>query len=179
MGRPLLMILLAILVVVAVFALTRPRSGTNGSGEGNDVAMEAADDEIEPLDPSIAVTKTELWERPLPGEEPAIPPIMHGKVRVDPNGKRLFIDITEEHGYYAETFNVGVWKKATPDQVLSLHFDKYLKANETLTVSIYLNPFEITNYAGGSLGTDEDWEASVTCRRARVKNPDQFPPQAE
>lgn len=175
MGRPLLLILVGVLVVVAVIAFTRPKSN---SGDGK-VIEDDPNEPVETLDAKIAQTKQELRERPLAGADPAVPPVLHAVIRLDPNGRRMYFDVTEEHGYYVETIDIRVWKKKTPDRALALHFDKYLKANDTLTLMANFNPFEMVNYADNSMGAAEDWDLEVECHRARAQNPDPLPPQAD
>jgi hypothetical protein len=129
-----------------------------------------------------------LAERPLPGEEPPVEPEFAVAVSVDPTGKknRLLLDVTEEHGYYVESFRIGVWYKPTPDTTLQespwrseTFVDLYLKSNETLRVCMDLVPAEANKF-GGHLGSAENWEGKVLWHnRSREKNPAELPRLAE
>lgn len=132
----------------------------------------------------VAQTQKALADRPLPGSEPPVPPEFILDVSVDPTGKknRLYIDVTEVHGYYVETFRFGLYYKLTPDMSYEEspltvdHFvDTFVPANDTLRVCMDFVPAEL-NRAEGVMGTDENWGAVVLFHgRAREKNPEPLP----
>ncbi|MCC7293167.1 MAG: hypothetical protein IT449_13995 [Phycisphaerales bacterium] len=168
MKRPLLLILLGVLGVMALYAVTKKPAAP---GEVRD-----EDEPIPTLDPAIASVKAPLHERDLPGEEPKVPPIFHCIIDPDkPPGKALNLIISEEHEYYAESLSVRLWKKSTPEKSLSLFFDKYLAANDPLELRVVLVDEDIGYVADGSLGEAEDWDSEIRCRRAREKNPVPLP----
>jgi len=121
----------------------------------------------------------------LPGDEPEEDADFDVNVRVDKaSGKnRLVLEVTEKHGYYAETFQALIWHSGKTgsdpdDSPLNVNYfmNRYLKANETLVDCIDLVPGEVRD-VGGDLGADSDWSAEITSYdRARTKNPDTFPP---
>ena len=125
-----------------------------------------------------------LSERDLPGREPAEEPEFFINVTVDPTGRknRLFLDVSEAHGYYVETFRFVVWYKPTPATTLGespLRIedfkDVYLAANETLRVCVDLVPSDLAK-TNGDMGADENWDAVIVRHgRAREQNPDPLP----
>ncbi len=171
--KPTLLILLAVLVVVFIVRLTREPP---------------APDQIADNDPNVPTTigkvgnQLELRERHLEGEEPDVPPVFQIQVEVpqDVGGNRIYLHITEEHGYYVETFNIYLYKKETPDQFVELRYNRYLEANGTLTIKENIVGPELATNFGGEMGTSEDWEARVQrYGRARVENPDPLPELVE
>ncbi len=127
-----------------------------------------------------------LWERDLPGEEPPEPPDLSVRVEVDPTGlkNRLYLYITEAHGYYVEEFRVVIWHKGDGDVTgpensplqVTHPVTKFLKANETLVDCLELVKPEL-RHLGGDIGQSQDWEARVERHgRARVENPALLPP---
>lgn len=171
--KPTLLILLAVFIVVLVVWLTRepPAPG------------QIADD-----DPDVPTTMGKvgnilpLGKRPLPGEEPDVPPVFQVQVEVpqDAGGTRIYLHITEEHGYYVETFNIHLHKKETPGQFVDLRYNRYLEANGTLTLQENIVDRELLNLFGGEMGTSEDWGARVQrYGRAREENPDRLPEVVE
>ena len=130
------------------------------------------------------VLQTPLSKRPLAGREPENEPEFLINVSVDPTGRknRAYIDISEVHGYYVETFKLGLMYKATETESIQLieHFvDRYLPADDTLRICVDLVPLEL-NKVGGIMGHDEDWDAVVLSHgRVRETNPDPLPELAE
>ncbi len=131
--------------------------------------------------------KQHVWQHPLEGEEPPVPPELDIQIEVDPTGKknRILYYITEAHGYYVEAFEIDFWYKPTPDttkeesplvrtQLLSSY---YLKAKETLKGCFDVVTAEM-DVIGGEMGTNENWGVEVFHHpqgRARMQNPDRFP----
>lgn len=125
---------------------------------------------------------------PLPGREPAdapeAPDDFGVTVEVDQSGdkNRLYLNITEKHGYYVETFRITAWYKKPgvtgPEDsplIVPIYLNQYLKANETLRTCIEVVPAEL-RYVGGDIGKSENWEARVDhYDRVREKNPEKFP----
>ena len=106
----------------------------------------------------------------IPGEEPPEDPEFDVRVEVDTStGKnRLYLNITERHGYFAESFSVVIWYKDAsttgPDDsplVLTHYINKYLKANETFRDCLEVVPAELANI-GGDIGDTGDWEAKLS-----------------
>ncbi len=132
--------------------------------------------------------QTPLDKRALPGREPEEEPEFVVDVSVDPTGRkhRAFIDISEVHGFYVETFRIGLFFKPSPDTTLEDspikidHFaDQYIPANGTLRTCVDVVPSEL-NKAGGVMGADENWDAVVLSHgRVREANPDPMPVQAD
>lgn len=129
-----------------------------------------------------------LTDRPLPGREPAAIPDVAVSVEVDrTSGKnRLFFNITEAHGYYVESFRVGVWYKPSGRDIdpedSPLHFEvyvnDYVKVNDTLRTCAEVVPAELSR-VGGDMGTSANWDAEIGWHgRAREKDPDPLPPLA-
>jgi len=176
-----LIILLAVAGVLAVALALRPAKPPPPAFEGT-IADDKNRDRKE-----LDLLGTRLWLRELPGEEPPEPPILHIDVAVDTSsGKnRLVYNITEEHGYYVETLWVDFWYKdaehPTKEEsllVVTHPIENYVKANETLTGCIELNPAELED-VGGDIGTTENWGARIYRKegsRARAQNPDPLPP---
>lgn len=131
-------------------------------------------------------TQTPLGQRPLPGEEPAIPPELEIRVEANPeSGKnRLIFYINEAHGYYVEEFDIRFWWKPdgqdiamedSPLVVVHRIINKYLKANETFQDCLEVVDAELIR-VGGSIGKTENWAAAILRHgRAREKNPDPLP----
>jgi hypothetical protein len=117
-------------------------------------------------------------------EELEPPPEFDVAVHVDSKGlkNRLFLEITETHGYYVEALTVEVWYKPGPGPVpegwspLVMHpVNKYIKVGETLRDCLELVKFEV-DLIGGTLGTEENWYAEVSrYGRALETNPDPLP----
>lgn len=128
--------------------------------------------------------QTALADRPLAGSEPEVPPEFVLDVSVDRTGRknRIYVDISEVHGYYVETFRLLLYYKPTPDTTVDDsplkidHFvDRFLPANETLRVCFDVVPAELGRI-GGALGGDDNWGAVVVSyNRARAQNPDPLP----
>jgi len=127
-----------------------------------------------------------LAERNLPGREPPEPAELSVRIELDTaSGKnRLCVYIAEAHGYYVETFRVGVTFKGR-DEITGVekpllfvehYVNKYLKANDTLKECFEVVPAEVAQI-GGDMGTIENWDAEIiSYGRARLNNPDPLPP---
>ena len=143
-----------------------------------------------PTDPDLDVTagakeQRAIWLRPLEGEEPPDPCEFDVTVEVDTSaGKnRLYFNITEIDGYYAESFDLRFWYSGQgkyPDPSDSplnrtYSFDLYVPANDVLRICFELVNAELA-HVGGDIGTTGDWSASIDdYKRARVANPSKFP----
>jgi len=166
--RPLLLILIVVLIVVIVIKVTQQP----------EPAQIADDDPRVPTVAGKAGDKRVLRDRPLDGEEPEVPPEFDIQIEVPQGveGNLIIFNITEQHGYYVESFTVHLFKKETPGQFVELYYDKYLQAKGTLRVEENIVPHEIISNFGGEMGTSEDWEARVVrYGRARVEDPDPLP----
>lgn len=132
----------------------------------------------------IKELETPLHERPLPGSEPQVPPVFDVRVEADLTSamNRLFFYITEEHGYYVETFTIAIRHFDNPDlewedgtYVASTYILDILKANETLKLCADITNNEL-EALGGVMDDSSHWRAQVTKHgRAREKNPEKFP----
>ena len=181
--NPRLLILIVLAGGLAIFFATRasaPESDDGGlqtadAGESNEERLERERRrEIE----------TPVHKRRLPGSDPEVPPVFDVRVEVDPTGEknRLFLYITEEHGYYVETLTIAFRYFDSPDlewedgtYVASSYLLDILKANETLKACADITSNELHGI-GGAMGETSSWRAQVTEHgRARYKNPEQFP----
>lgn len=165
--RPLLLVLLVILIGTAIYAVTRKQT------DPTDVYQPtgAEDTRTGPEN-----DKRLISEQDVPGDPPAVPPVFDVQIEV-PEGSegRIYLHVSEQHGYYADTFKIQVWKKGNPNQVVEFYINGYLKANDTLTLEKHIVPAELPNL-GGEMGKSEDWEGEVVYYgRARDKNPETFP----
>jgi hypothetical protein len=184
--RARLLILVAIAVGLAVaFAMKKPVAppspATSESEKESDteILLDSEQDKGR-----VEEWKKRLADRPLPGEEPKIPPELDIRVEVDTTqGKnRLFFYITEKHGYYVEVFGIDFWYKdaqATGPENSPLpirhHLEKYLKASETMKDCIEVVSAELAK-VGGDIGTSANWDARIHHHgRARDKNPEKLP----
>ena len=174
-----LIILVVVLGALAVGVAFRKPAAPAAQGDEEDITFLGA----EQSPSELAESQQMLKDRPLPGEEPEIPPELNVRVEVDTSrGKnRLYLYITEAHGYYVETFDVRIWFVDKPgvewqDAPMSIlhHAEKYLKANDTLTDCLEVVPAEMGRI-GGHLHTSDKWQARVErYSRAREKNPEKF-----
>ncbi len=106
------------------------------------------------------------------------------RVGVDPADKknRLHFYITEENGFFAETFNVTFYYKPTPDTtpaespyVFTQFLNQYVAANDTFKGCIEVVPPELAR-VGGDMGTSENWGAEIIdFHSACVDDPDPLP----
>lgn len=176
--KPRLLILIALAGGLAVyFAMVKgkPRAEFDPalnrlSGEAGDISEQQRKELI-----------TELALLPLAGDEPPDAPDLAVSIEVDTSaGKnRLYVTLSESHGYYVENFRVRIWYKDTPETDYAdspLRFDhvmdKYIKANETLRDCFEVVPAEL-EHIGGDIGTSKKWGAEVSSHgRAREDNPD-------
>lgn len=133
----------------------------------------------------VALEQQTLLQRDLPGEEPPEPADLSVRVEVDPTGgkNRLYLYISEAHGYYVEDFTAVIWHKGDGDVAgpedaalqVTHPINKFLKANETLVDCLELVKPELDK-VGGHIGQTGDWEAIVErYGRARTENPVEFP----
>lgn len=160
--------------------------GTRASAPPVDETSRNSDIDAEELR-RIRAEQKRLDEHPLPGQEPPEPPELDIRVEVDPTGEknRLYLYITEAHGYYVETFEIDFYYKPTPDAkigdrpVFSVYLNDYLKAAETYKGCVEVVPAELRE-TGGTIGTSENWEARIfRYGRARMQNPKEFRPVSE
>ena len=134
-------------------------------------------------DPADVAAKQRLAsELPAPGEDPPEEAEFEINVWVDPaDGKfRLYYELTEIHGYYADTFDVEFWYKDSPEVddpedsplVLPVHINDFVKANDSLRGCIEIAWAELENI-GGDMGTTENWDGRVVhYHRARLQDPE-------
>lgn len=175
---PRLVILLVLAVILAILAGVKFSSPKPETVSNAPEATNTGDVEM------IGVTNKRLDERPLAGEEPPVPPEFSIQVEVNKStGKnRLEYWITEEHGYYVETFQIRFFHKENPDDTLadsSFFFDhfvnKFVPARESLHDCIEVVSAELVN-VGGDIGETDNWGAEIlTYGRARMENPDPLP----
>jgi len=173
-----LLILIVIAAVLAV-AFAFPKNPAKVAVEEDLTTTESPEKQKE-----IDLRRKTLWERPLPGREPAADPELDIQVEVDRSrGKnRLYFTISEKHGYYVETFDISVWFKKPGEKIdedsrptATMHVENFLKANDTLRVCMEVVPAELDK-VGGDIGATQNWEARITnYGRVREKNPDPLP----
>lgn len=182
-----LLILLAAAAGMAVYLVfgqantSKPPTDSGVSLPGEPGVYDQTKEEIEIL----RQRQTPLEQRKLPGEEPLESPQF--AVTVDVNiasGKnQLCFNISETHGYYAETFNLEFWYAGDDGNIpreeskmgREEHLDKFLEANKTLRMCMELVPAEMDRI-DGKMGQSQNWAARIVRHnRARVKNPDPLP----
>lgn len=178
-----LLILIAIAGGLAVYFATK------GPAAPKNVATTQKIDEGENRSPEEEAKLRErqktLKDRFMAGENAAEPPKLSIRFEVDNSkGKNRFVFyISEEHGYYVETFDIDFWYKKTPDMTfedspLPLNhkiLNRYLAANETLKDCIELTDAEML-HINNDMGTSENWGAVIRhYGRYRTKNPDPLP----
>ena len=181
--NPRLLILIVLAGGLAIFFATR--ASAPESDDGVLQTADAGESNEERLDrerrDELAI---EVHKRFLPGSDPEVPPVFDVRVEVDPTGEknRLFLYITEEHGYYVETITIVFRYFDSPDldwedgtYVASSYLLDILKANETLKACADITSNELDGI-GGAMGDTSNWRAQVTKHgRARDKNPEKFP----
>ena len=171
--KPLSLILLVILIVVVIYKV---------SMDAPPPGQIPDDDPSVPTSVGTVGNQLLLSERLLDGEEPDVAPILVVQVEIPDTvgGTTLYLNITEEHGYYVESFFVHVYKKETPGQFVEFFLNLFLEANGTLRVEQNIVPAEMASKFGGSMGTSEDWAARVArYNRARVESPNPLPDLVE
>jgi len=95
---------------------------------------------------------------------------------------RLEYWITEEHGYYVETFQIRFYYKDEPDDTLEdakfffdHHVNKFVPAGEPLHDCLEVVSAEL-RHVGGDIGESENWGAEILSHgRYRMENPDPLP----
>lgn len=177
-----LVILLVVAVGMGVFLLVRSKTPP---GQEPELKQNLTAEQLE----HYKLLKMRLSERPLPGEEPPEPADVRVTVEVDSmeTKHRLYLYLSETHGYYVETLNVDIYRVTRDEQtgeqeqqwIVSNPFEIYLEADQILRTCIELVPSEMERI-DNDLGTSEDWVAEVASYgRARVENPDPLPPLPE
>ncbi|MBI1826803.1 MAG: hypothetical protein HY287_11155 [Planctomycetes bacterium] len=180
--KPRFLILLAVAIGMAVYFANKKNSPPQK--QENELTMISEDPDAQPNGPQGGGRL--LYEYPPPpGEELKEKAKFDVRVEVDGSGKknRLYLFVSEQHGYYVETLEITAWRKGPKvtgpeDSPLAPHIYKnlYIKANETLRTCMEIVPAEL-RHVHGNIGTSADWEAEVTrCGRARDKNPNPLPP---
>jgi hypothetical protein len=181
--NPRLLILIVLAGGLAIFFATR--ASAPQSDDGGIKTADADESDKERLERERRnVIQIPAHKRPLPGSKPDVPPVFDVRVEVDPTGEknRLFLYITEEHGYYVETLTIAFRYFDSPDlewedgtYVASSYLLDILKANETLKACADMTSNELVGI-GGAMGDSSNWRAQVTkYGRARNKNPEKFP----
>ena len=118
-----------------------------------------------------------LAEFDLPGSEPPEPVVLTVEHEVDTEGgkHRIWATITEEHGYFVETFRLEFYHVGTPDHRFDFFADKYLPAGGKLKLDILVSAAEL-DLAGGEMGNTEDWAVEIVqYGRARAETPKNWP----
>lgn len=142
------------------------------------------------VDPDDVVRSQKLiWEQHRDGDftctkapEPADVAVT---IEAEPSGSknRLWLYLTEAHGYFAGYIVIDIWytggdpSVTSEDSLYSVEIPKniYIPANETARTCFEFNPAELER-VGGELGTSSDWRGevryvAVTC----VENPTRMP----
>lgn len=129
--------------------------------------------------------QTPLPSRNLTGLTPPERPRFSIRMDVDNSkGKnRLLMYISEEHGFYADGFDIDFWYRKTPDMPradspLPLNhkiLNRYLPARETLVDCIELTDAEMRRI-NEDMGTAENWAAEIKhFGHCFLDNPDPIP----
>ena len=177
-----------LIILVVVAAILAVRFAMTSSAP----PQPAADMELQTFDgvdgktlEEIRVEQKSLWERDLPGESPEVDPELDIRVEVDTSlGKnRLYLCITEAHGYYMDTFTINIWytgngKYNSEDSPLIVShriMNRFLKANDTLVDCLEIVPAELSRI-DDDIGETGNWDAEIIdWGRAREENPDPLP----
>ena len=185
--NPMVAVRVVVLVVVAavlgVYAVSAKRAAKEKQTEPPPQTQVYEEDVDE-----VRLRQRPVWEQTPPAEPGDIPPEeaeFEMNVWVDPDdGKfRLYYDIAEIHGYYADTFDVEFWYKDSPDVtdpedsplVIPVHINDFVKANDSLRGCIEIAWAELES-VGGDMGTTENWDGWVVGHhQARLRNPDPLP----
>jgi len=168
-----LVLLLVVLIAVIIYVVTKgPRTTEvviDGGPDGTSVVY--SDDPVG--------SKKTLNEMDLPGEEPGVPAEFEIAVRRDADDikQRIYFEITETHGFFAETFRVRFYFTPTgkgPDArvLVFMHYiNDFLEANDTLAGEVLISDAEL-GVIGGDMGSTENWSAQLVMHgRVRVDNP--------
>ncbi|MCH7885374.1 MAG: hypothetical protein IIC01_09000 [Planctomycetes bacterium] len=177
----ILVVVAGVLAVMFAVRSTAPPAGVAANQQNSFLSSDEGKSREQ-----VALEQQTLLQRDLPGEEPPEPADLSVRVEVDPTGgkNRLYLYISEAHGYYVEDFTVVIWHKGDgdvtepEDAALQVNhpINKFLKANETLVDCLELVKPELDK-VGGDIGQTGDWEAIVErYGRARAENPVEFPP---
>ncbi len=170
-----LVILLVVLIAVIVYVATKGTRTTDvvieAGSEGSSVVY--SDNPVGP--------KETLTEMDLPGEEPDVSPEFEIAVRRDADDfkQRIYFEITETHGFFAETFRVRFYftptgKGQAARVLVFLHYvNEFLEANGTLANEVLISDAELDDLIGGDMGSSENWSAEIVMHgRVRIENPD-------
>ncbi len=180
-----LLILVVLAGGLAVWAATRPPTVIDGGDDGPTIMTSDGSTQKVASD-DINEAQKMLWERELPGEEPAEEVNLSMDLEIETsNGKnRMVFYITEAHGFYVEDFDINFWytggdenmdPRDSPLSVKHRAANRYLEANGTLKECIELVPGEL-RHIDYDIGETEDWNAEIVKHgRARAKNPDPLP----
>ena len=182
--NPMVAVRILVLVVVAA-ALGVYAVSVNRAAKERQTELPPSTQVYEGDEDEVRLLQTPVWEQPAPGEEPPEEAEFEMKVWVDPaDGKfRLYYELTEIHGYYADTFDVEFWYKDSPDVtdpedsplVIPVHVNDFVKANDSLRSCIEIAWAELES-VGGDMGTTENWDGWVVGHhRARLQDPDPLP----
>jgi len=177
--------LIILIIVGAILAVRFAMTSTAPPVELEDADLQTFDGSDGKSLEQIRNEQTPLWKRDIPGETPDEEPELDIRVEVDTSrGKnRIYLYISEAHGYYVDTFNIDLWyvgekKYDADDSPLMIHhiiMKKFLKANDTLVDCLEVVPAELKNI-GNDIGETGYWEAEIVeWGRVREQNPEPLP----
>lgn len=177
--------LIILIIVGAILAVRFAMTSTAPPVDLEDADLQTFDGSDGKSLEQIRNEQTPLWKRDIPGETPDEEPELDIRVEVDTSrGKnRIYLYISEAHGYYVDTFNIDLWyvgekKYDADDSPLMIHhiiMKKFLKANDTLVDCLEVVPAELKNI-GNDIGETGYWEAEIVeWGRVREQNPEPLP----
>lgn len=177
--------LIILIIVGAILAVRFAMTSTAPPVDLEDADLQTFDGSDGKSLEQIRNEQTLLWERDIPGETPDEQPELDIRVEVDTSrGKnRMYLYITEAHGYYMDTFNIDIWyvgnqeydHENSPLMISHRIMNKYLKVNDTLVDCLEVVPAELSN-VGDDIGETGYWEAEIVeWGRVREQNPEPLP----
>lgn len=179
MGARLIILIFLAGGLAVYFAVQPKKQAVGPDREGSDMLVLRADGQVEG-----DIIKELVSEQPISGSEPKEKPEFRVGVEVDrTHGKsRLILTLTELHGFYADTFDVEIWRKGEnvtgpEDSPYSfvMHINNFLRAKSTFRTCLDIVPAEL-RHVGNEVGTAADWDAAVVkYGRAREVDPEPLP----
>jgi hypothetical protein len=168
-----LIILLVLLAGLVGYLVLRPTGdappanpGAPGATPGDDGPKGTVGD---PDEGGKSGLKTDVWQLPLPGEQPKIEPEFDVAVRVDREGGKttLAYDVNERHGLFVVTLVVRFYftppggRPEDEVMVLSHYINDYIPVNASLSGCVTISPGEVSDLPGGDMGESDNWRGEV------------------
>lgn len=179
MGARLLILVIVAGGLAVYFAVQPAKQAAGGDSEGEDILVLHGEGQAD-----VDVVKATVAEQPIGGTEPSVEPEFIIQLEVDRTGgrSRLVVNLSEKHGFYADTFDIEVWRKGpnvtgpmdSPHSFI-IHINNFLRANSTFRTCADVMPSELDRF-GGDIGTPADWDFQLLrFGRVREKDPDPLP----